>query len=190
MPKLFSYPLSSLQRALLETDAVAGAPAQESSGSAPSKQELFERRTELRYPSQDPAEIELIGRSTEPIYATILDVSRSGLRVALPTRIGRGERIKLKLRHNVIFGEIRYCHAVSGSFQAGIRIHELAQPSKGVARQHIDDDGLSLYVIGKGLDVSEVIKIRDHLGRCEACRARLSEKSSVLNASKKVRPLL
>jgi hypothetical protein len=151
-----------------------------------------ERRSEARYPAQDPAEIEVLPGpndpiSTDHIFGTILDVSRSGLRVALAKRINRGEQIKVKLHHNVIFGEVRYCRSVFGGFQAGIRIKDLVRPV-GRLQEHITDDPLSLYAVGKGLSVAEVIEVREHLMRCDACRVRLAEKEALLNPTRKRRP--
>jgi hypothetical protein len=143
----------------------------------------LERRSESRYPTQDPVEIEILPNPTGTIYGTILDVSRSGLRVALPRRIHRGEQVKVKLHHNVIFGEVRYCRSVSGTFQAGIRIQDLVR-SAGRHNRHIADDPLSLYALGKGLSASEVIDAREHLLRCEACRARLAEKEALLKPAR------
>lgn len=139
-----------------------------------------ERRSEARYPTQDPAELELLTSAGQPVYGTILDVSRSGLRVALSERIERGEQVKVKLHHNVIFGEVRYCRTVAGGFQVGIRIQDLVRPA-GRENEHIDEDPLSLYAIGKGLSVPEVIEVREHLMRCDACRVRLAEQEAMLN---------
>lgn len=168
MPKQLDRSVVALAQSLLD-------PAQE------------ERRAEARYPTQDPAEIELLPLPGETIYVTILDVSRSGLCIALPRRIERGQQVKVKLHGNVIFGEVRYCRAVSGAFQAGVRIQNLVRPP-GRLNQHIADDPLSLYAIGKGLAVSEVIEVREHLVRCEACRGRLARKAALLNPSRKSRP--
>lgn len=162
----------------IESDKVPSEPP----AAAPS-----DRRREARYPAQEPAEIELLFGPREPIYGTILDVSRSGLRIELPRRIHRGEEVKIKLQQNVIFGEVRYCRAVSGVFQAGIRIEELVRPPADPS-QHLSEDALSLYAIGKGLSVSEVIEVREHLPRCERCRTRLGEKEALLNPSRKRRP--
>lgn len=151
-------------------------------------EEAGERRSEARYPAQDPAEIELLPGPSELMYGTILNVSRSGLRVALTKRIDRGEQIKVKLHHNVIFGEVRYCRSVSGGFQAGIRIQDLVRPARP-RNQHIAEDPLSLYAIGKGLSVAEVINVREHLARCETCRARLAEQEALLNPARKRRPI-
>jgi hypothetical protein len=145
-----------------------------------------DRRREARYPAQEPAELELLFGPREPVYGTILDVSRSGLRIELPRRVHRGEEVKIKLQQNVIFGEVRYCRAVSGVFHAGIRIEELVRPASNPT-QHLSEDAISLYAIGKGLSVSEVIEVREHLPHCESCRARVAEKEGLLNPSRKRR---
>ena len=142
-----------------------------------------ERRTEPRYPAHEPAELECLFGALGPIYGTILDVSRSGLRIALPRRVNRGEHVKVKLQQNVIFGEVRYCRAVSGVFHTGIRIQDLVRPDS--QNQHLSEDALSFYAVGKGLSVSEVIAVRGHLVRCETCRARVAEKEALLNPSRK-----
>lgn len=139
-----------------------------------------ERRTEARYVTQDPAEFEILPGPSQPIRGTIVDVSRSGLRVTLPQRIGRGEQVRVKLQDNVILGEVRYCRAVSGAFQAGIQIRNLVRPA-GRASRHIADDPLSLFALGRGLSAPVVILLREHLARCEACRARLVEKEALVN---------
>jgi len=146
-----------------------------------------DRRTEARYPAQDPAELELLSDPAEPIYGTILDVSRSGLRIGLSKRIDRGEQVKVKLHGNVIFGEVRYCRAVSGAFHVGIRIQDLVRLS-GETNRHVAEDQLSLYAVGKGLSVPEVIEVREHLGRCETCRSRLAAKEALLNPTRRAKP--
>ena len=148
--------------------------------------ETAARRGEARYPAQEPAELEILFGDGTPIYGTILDVSRSGLRIALPRRISRGEQVKVKLNRNVIFGEVRYCRAVSAAFQAGIRIQDLVRPVSGES-QHLTEDALSLYAVGKGLSVSEVIDVREHLVQCESCRVRVSEREALLNPSRRTR---
>ena len=164
-------------------------PKQSNNSAAARVQSLVdaERRTEARYPAEDPVELELLPGPSEPMYGTILDVSRSGLRVALPRRIDRGEQVKVKLHHNVIFGEVRHCRAVLGVFHVGILIQDMVRPVSA-QNQHIADDPLSLYAVGKGLTVPEVIAVRQHLVRCNACRARLAEKDALLKPSTKGGP--
>jgi len=146
-------------------------------------EEAAERRAEIRYPAQDPAELELLPGPSEPMFGTILDVSRSGLRVVIPKHIDVNAQVQVKLHNNVIFGEIRYCRAISGAFHVGIRIKDLVLPA-GSQNRHIDADPLSLYAVGKGLSIPEVIEIREHLGRCGACRARLAQQHALLNPPK------
>jgi hypothetical protein len=178
--------MTALAQSVLDSEDIAIVPRRLDQ-SIELKSPVFERRSEARYPTQDPAEIQIMSGPSQTIYGTILDVSRSGLRVALSKRIDRGQQVKVKLHGNVIFGEVRYCRSVSGAFQAGIRIQDLVRPA-GRENQHIADDPLSLYAVGKGLSVAEVIDVREHLGRCETCRARLVEKETLLNPSLKGRP--
>lgn len=136
-----------------------------------------ERRAEARYLTDDPAEIEVRPGPSEPIPGTILDISPSGLRVAVSQRVERGENVKVKLHRNIIFGEVRYCRPVQEGFQAGIHIHDMVRPS-GQTQQHIADQSLSLYAAGKGLSVVEFIDAREHLAQCGGCRARLAQLSA------------
>jgi hypothetical protein len=167
---------SVVQKPTVENPAVPDPPKDAAATS--------ERRREARYPTQDPAELEILFSGDETIYGTVLDVSRSGMRIALSKRINRGEQVKVKLQQNVIFGEIRYCRAVPGGFQAGLKIQDLVRPP-GRSEDHIDDEPLTLYAAGKGLSVSEVIEIREHLVRCESCRAQLAGKLALLNPSRR-----
>jgi hypothetical protein len=159
------------------------------SGDPPKKAEIqTDRRSEARYPSQEPAELETLLGNREPAYGTILDVSRSGLRIAIPRRVERGEQVQVKLHRSVIFGEVRYCRPVSGGFQAGIRIQDLVRPG-GRKNEHLSEDAISLYAVGKGLAVTEVIELREHLADCESCRKRVAEKDTLLNPSRRTRRL-
>jgi hypothetical protein len=157
-------------------------PATVESGPVAAPEKILERRSEARYQTQDPAEIELLTGSSDPFYGTILDVSRSGLRMALSRRVSRGQQVKVTLHRNVIFGEVRYCRAVSAGFQAGVKIQDLVRAA-GQRNEHIGDDSLSLYAVGKGLSVSEVIDVREHLAQCENCRSLLAQKEAQLNPS-------
>jgi hypothetical protein len=154
----------------------------------PASEEGADRRAEIRYPAQDPAELQLLHGPSEPMFGTVLDVSRSGLRVVVPKRIDSGAQVRVKLHHNFIFGEVRYCRAISGAFHVGLRIKDLVRPV-GRQNRHMAEDALSLYAVGKGLSIPEVIDIREHLGRCGACRARLAEQHALLNP-RKGRPII
>jgi hypothetical protein len=146
---------------------------------------FLEKRREARYPTNDPAEVEVISGGVGQFSATVVDVSRSGLRLKLDSSINRGAEVKITLQRNiVIIGQIRYCKPLDGNFDAGVLIEDMEQNS-GPSSSHIEDDLLSLYVIGKGLTVPEVIKLKEHLVNCESCRVRLGEKDALINPVRK-----
>jgi hypothetical protein len=162
-----------------------GRAAGSDTGTAANRGALFlEKRREARYPTNDPAEVEVVN-GTGRTPATVLDVSKSGLRLKLEASIQKGAEVKVTLQRNiVIFGQIRYCRPLDGSFDAGVLIQDMSQNS-GQPSPHIEDDLLSLYVVGKGLTVPEVIKLKEHLVNCESCRVRLGEKDAVINPVRK-----
>jgi hypothetical protein len=166
--------------------ARAARPASEATAAAAARGALFiEKRREARYPTNDPAELEIVNGGTGRYSATVLDVSRSGLCLKLDSTIKKGAEVKVTLPpSNVIHGQIRYCRPRDDGFEAGVLIQKMSQ-SSGQSSPHIEDDLISLYVVGKGLTVPEVIKLKEHLINCESCRIRLGEKNAVLNPVRK-----
>ena len=164
----------------------SGRAAGDAPSTAANRGALFlEKRREARYPTNDPAELEVVNGTMGPFAATVLDVSKSGLRLKLDSSVNKGAEVKVTLQSNiVIFGQIRYCRPLNGSFDAGVLIQDMSHNS-GQSSPHIEDDLLSLYVIGKGLTVPEVIKLKEHLVNCESCRIRLGEKDALLNPVRK-----
>lgn len=146
---------------------------------------MAERRRETRYPTQDAAEVEVRHGEILRMPAMVVDVSRSGLRLELPAAVGRGEQVKISLpRQVVILGEIRYCRRAGIVYHAGVLIQDIFQ-AEAAPGGHISADELSFYLIGKGLLVADIIKLREHLIECEACRIHLGEKDAVLNPARR-----
>lgn len=146
---------------------------------------LAERRREARYPTQDTAEVEVRHGEIVRLPATVVDISRSGLCLKLTTQVGRGELVKISLpRQVVIFGEVRYCRRADNFYHAGVLIHEVFY-DQPVPDLHISDEELSFYLVGKGLAVSDIIRLREHLIVCGACRTRLGATDSVLNPTRR-----
>ena len=87
-----------------------------------------ERRSEPRYPSEEPAVITLLV-SGEVFRASTVDVSKSGLRVRATTALGIGEKLRIRFGTVIAFGEVRWCRTVHGSnFDIGIQVdHTLEQ---------------------------------------------------------------
>jgi|SRR5579871_2874530 len=139
-----------------------------------------ERRQEARYNCADPCEIRVEPGARERVPGTVRDVSRSGLRLEITVPVLKGSFIEVMLpKEVVIFGEVRYCRPGSGTYQVGVQIQEVFYGTREI--QHLHDDDLSLYLVGKGLTACEVIRAREHLQKCRRCRERLAEAAAILN---------
>jgi PilZ domain len=157
--------------------------------SAPRDRRLVDKRRESRYPTNDAVEVNILESGGELVAGTVLDVSGRGLRIKLTAPVGNGLRLEIILRDRaIIFGETRYCRGSGDSYHVGVVIEDVyyAQP---VFERHIDDDQLSLYLVGKGLGVIEVIHIKRHLFACNDCRRRLAEAKSILETQRKRCPI-
>ena len=143
-------------------------------------EKVEERRTDFRYPTNEPVEMEVFNCDLKVVQGLALDVSRSGVRVALQDRVAQGAQVRIHLHNHLILGEVRYCRASGEGFQAGIKIQNIfyLPASKGA---HFDEDDLSLYVLWKGLTTPEIVKLREHLEECESCRDRLNETRVILH---------
>ena len=110
----------------------------------------------------------------EHLAATIVDISKSGLRLELGSTLLKGSRVEITTspRKLIIFGEVRYCRRVGGIFNAGILIEGVVAPA-GDSEAHLLDDEIALFVIGKGLAVPEVLRAKDHISQCDACSRRM-----------------
>ena len=141
-----------------------------------------ERRRDTRYPTSEPAEVEIFPREVVVSAAMILDVSRSGLRLEVKREVPTGACIRVRIlkTHLTIFGEVRYCRQVAEAFHVGVLIEEMFSPQEELGK-HIDDMDLYLYVMGHGLSVREVIVLKDHLITCEKCQARFAKKEALLH---------
>jgi hypothetical protein len=144
-----------------------------------------EKRREPRYPCKDAVAVRILSVAPRHFPATVLDVSRSGLRLEVAIPIAKGSEIEVTARSQiVIFGEVRYCRRAGDSFYAGVLIRDVIQP-RLQAVKHLHDDDLSLYLVGKGLTMPEVIRVGGHLATCEECRTRLSDAYAVLHPTRK-----
>ena len=149
------------------------------------KAALSEKRREPRYPCNDAVAVRVMSIGPRHFPATVLDVSRSGLRLELATPIAKGSEIEVAARTQlVVFGEVRYCRRAGEVFHVGVLIRDVVQ-SHPRAVAHLHDDEEALYLAGKGLAMADVIRVKDHLTRCEQCRTRLREADAVLHPVRK-----
>jgi hypothetical protein len=132
-----------------------------------------ERRREPRYPTSDAADVMVLAEPSWHLEGRVMDVSRSGLRVAVRSPLAQDTPVKITFRRPaVILGEVRHCQRARDVFHLGIEIREvLISPNR-----HVDDDELALYVSGKGLTEAEFFYVRLHFADCPICQGRLKER--------------
>jgi hypothetical protein len=141
-----------------------------------------EPRLEVHYLTNDAVEIEVLTVPNARIRAWLMNLCQSGVRVWLKGSIEINTVVKIRLRSDAaILGKVRYCRPRGGGFDAVILIQEVTR-SRLARNQHVSDDELSLYLVGKKLTVTETIRLKDHLGGCESCRIRLAETNAILFA--------
>lgn len=143
-----------------------------------------DRRREPRYTTSDPVEIQLLEAGCGPrVGGKVLDVSHSGLRIELPTPIGKGLRIEIVLPdRTIIFGETRYCRLMSSSYHVGVAI-EAVYYARSILAGHLQDTELNLYLLGKGLTAVEAIQLKRHLFSCGRCQGRLAKAQALQRSS-------
>lgn len=178
---------------------------------SPGSPHLPERRREPRYPTSDPATVDVPSEKITALAAVVVDVSKSGLRLHLKQSIGRGMQVKITLSPDVaIFGEVRYCRRAATGFHAGILVRDSVFPALHTGRhlhsdadrhlqpeadqhlqpdpgRHLKEDELSFYLVGKGLTLAETIRLTAHLVNCKACQTRVREADAILNPVRKRR---
>jgi PilZ domain len=133
---------------------------------------VLERRREPRYPCNDPVMVRVSPGDGNRLPATLIDVSRSGLRLEIGVPLIKGGEIEIVLSKQIaIFGKVRHCRRSGEKYQAGVLIQEAFYSSK--ASDHVSDEQLSSYLTGHGLTLTQVIKVRDHLALCSTCRLRM-----------------
>ena len=128
----------------------------------------IEKRKEARYPANDVVEFRVLPDG-HLLRATIIDVSRSGLRLELEAALTKHLTIEIFTASKLtIVGEVRYCRKCSGVYHAGVQIQEVVSsvPQMG---GHVPEDDIVLYAAGKGLSKAEICRVEDHLSKCVSC---------------------
>lgn len=144
-----------------------------------------EKRREARYLCRDPAEVRAISWGSAYLPATVLDISRSGLRLEIATGIANNVDIEIKLPGRaVIFGAVRYLQRMKHAYHIGVEIMDVFYVRRPDDSGHIHEDQMLLYLAGRGLTASEVLAVRNHLRGCKGC---LHEYNDAANFRKELR---
>lgn len=143
-----------------------------------------ERRREPRYPCNDAVEVRLLPGGGTLVPATLLDISRSGLRLAIEAALVKGSQIQIHMpKQIVIFGKVRHCRRVGSAYEAGILIEQAFYSSE--SSMHLTAEQVATYLSGAGLTVPQVVRIREHLAQCGTCRLLMLERYSMKDQAQK-----
>jgi hypothetical protein len=83
--------------------------------------DLRDRRRDIRIPTDEPAQLTASGGS-QRIEARILDVSRSGMRIGVDSRLPAGSIVTVHLRGSDVKAEVRYCRWEGDRYHAGLQV--------------------------------------------------------------------
>lgn len=148
----------------------------------------LEKRRDARYPTNDSALIQVLPASGPPIMsATVVDISKSGLRLETQTIIAKGTRIEVmitKPRILVVVGEVRYCRRAGELFHVGVLIENLVLMPADV-HQHVDEDQAVLYLAGESPISPELVRLQQHLTTCDECGSTLEVIRRDMSASRR-----
>jgi hypothetical protein len=152
--------------------------------------QAIEKRKETRYPTNDAADVRLLPGDGKHLPGTIIDISKSGLRLELSTALIKGRRIEIITFPGglIIFGEVKYCRRVGAVFHAGVLIEGVVS-KRDDGETHILDEEIELYVVDKGLTAPEVLRVREHLSKCDVCSRRVLATAAMLQP-RRFRPAL
>ena len=115
-----------------------------------------------------------------PVPANVVDVSRSGMKLQLVTPLERDTRIEVTMLASkaVVSAEVRYCRRSGAVYHAGVLIEDVIQPKPDTT--HLHDEELALYVVGKGLTATEVLRVETHIFRCDSCKLRMVQAATTM----------
>lgn len=72
------------------------------------------------------------GANESPLTATVAEVSRSGVKLLIPSMMAVGDRATIELDRMTIDGMVRHCVDIQGGFEAGVEIVSVVDHSRDV----------------------------------------------------------
>jgi len=141
-----------------------------------------ERRKERRYPTQDPVEVNLLPPDKGIIPATVIDVSRSGVRLECAHPIPNFAKIELIFIATgiVAVGNVRHCRPVDYLFQAGVFVEDIIAATD-YAAAHLTVDEVAKFVQGRGLTTRQVFRFERHRLMCGHCEQAINDATKAIH---------
>lgn len=82
-----------------------------------------ERRSETRFPADDPALITILQVDSHPrLEGQVLDTAQNGMRLRLSIALEPGVLIQIRGKGAITMAEVRYCIPAGSGFHIGARI--------------------------------------------------------------------
>lgn len=121
------------------------------------------------------------GPDSPRIDAWLVNLCPTGVRLRLKTIVETDAYFKIQLRSNTAtLGKVR-CRPGADGFDISILMRDVTC-SREARSLHVDDDELLLYLAGKLLTGTDIIRLKNHLIRCKFCRILLAKANSTLFA--------
>lgn len=103
----------------------------------PSSENLGQRRHD-RYVVETPGILRLQNTRGGIYVITVLDVSKSGLRINCPTAVPYGSRVEVQCKGAKVFGTVRYTREVGYEFHVGIEADLVEAPIGAAPSAELD----------------------------------------------------
>jgi hypothetical protein len=81
-----------------------------------------ERRHHVRIPTDEPASITIVQPSQKLVGGRVLEVSETGLKLAVSKALERGTLIQVRLANRFVLAEVRHCSLHGSVFHVGVAI--------------------------------------------------------------------
>ncbi len=85
-----------------------------------------EKRRGPRVATDDPAVLTILEpRQPGRMNMKVVDASKQGLKLLVPSELVRGAVVQIRVRDFFIMAEIRHCHAAGSAFHVGVQIQDV-----------------------------------------------------------------
>lgn len=92
---------------------------------------VSERRRHVRFATDDPARMRIVEPHSGAHWTVpITDVSKGGMRLAVPTPLAKGRLIQIQMKDTCVLAKVRYCRSAPTKsadmlFHAGVEIQRV-----------------------------------------------------------------
>ena len=93
----------------------------------------MDRRLDERVQVQFEARVTGLSGREPPALGRVLDISRSGISVAVPLQLAPGDLVELEMADSVVTGRVVYCNRVNSQFRIGVGVEHVRLGETGLS---------------------------------------------------------